>query len=88
MEVKLNLAKLQSKFDAIRRNLKKRHPSFFDEYKYYQLEMYPDEVKTDEEYWDDFTFMAFKIELVKDPKSQIDYDTLDRILSLFAFHRS
>ena len=74
MEVKLNLAQLQS--------------SFFDEYKYYQLEMYPDEVKTDEEYWDDFTFMAFKIELVKDPKSQIDYHTLDRILSLFAFHRS
>jgi hypothetical protein len=30
--------------------------------------MYPNQEKSEEEYWDDFAFMAIKIELVKTPK--------------------
>ena len=65
MEVRLNFVQLQSQFEETKRKLKKRHPSFFDEYKYYQKEMYPNQEKSEEEYWDDFAFMAFKIELRK-----------------------
>ena len=45
--------------------MKLRHPSYFDEYRTAMLEIYPDEVKSDEVYWKDFYWMAFKIELRK-----------------------
>jgi hypothetical protein len=87
MEVRLNFVQLQSQFEETKRKLKKRHPSFFDEYKYYQKEMYPNQEKSEEEYWDDFAFMAFKIELVKTPKNNIDYDIIDQIMGVFALHK-
>jgi hypothetical protein len=43
--------------------------------------------KRQEEYWDDFAFMAFKIELVKTPKNNIDYDIIDQIMGVFALHK-
>lgn len=58
-----------------------------DYYKTYQFEMYPNQEKWNEEYWDDFAFMAFQIELVKAPKNNIDYDIIDQIMGVFASHK-
>lgn len=59
------IEELRDEYDRLVQRMKFRHPSYFDEYQTAMLEIYPDEVKSDEEYWKDFYLMAFKIELRK-----------------------
>jgi hypothetical protein len=59
------IEELRDEYDRLVQRMKFRHPSYFDEFKTAMLEIYPDEVKSDEEYWKDFFLMAFKIELRK-----------------------
>jgi hypothetical protein len=59
------IEELRDEYDRLVQRMKFRHPSYFDEYKTAMLEIYPNEVKSDEEYWKDFYLMAFKIELRK-----------------------
>jgi hypothetical protein len=59
------LVELRDEYHRLVQKMKFRHPSYFDEYKTAMLEIYPDEVKSDEEYLTDFCLMAFKIELRK-----------------------
>jgi hypothetical protein len=59
------IEELRDEYDRLVQRMKFRHPSYFDEFKTAMLEIYPDEVKSDEEYWKDFYLMAFKIELRK-----------------------
>ncbi len=61
----LLIEELRDEYDRLVQKMKFRHPSYFDEYQTAMLEIYPDEVKSDEEYWKDFYLMAFKIELRK-----------------------
>jgi hypothetical protein len=59
------IEELRDEYDRLVQKMKLRHPSYFDEYKTAMLEIYPNEVKSDEEYRKDFCLMAFKIELRK-----------------------
>jgi len=59
------IEELREEYDLLVQKMKFRHPSYFHEYKTAMLEIYPDEVKSDEEYWKDFYWMAFKIEIRK-----------------------
>jgi hypothetical protein len=59
------IEELRDKYDRLVQRMKSRHPSYFDEYKTAMLEIYPDEIKRDEDYRKDFYWMAFKIDLRK-----------------------
>jgi hypothetical protein len=59
------LEELRDEYHRLVQKMKFRHPSYFDEYRTVMLEIYPDEVKSDEEYEKDFYWMAFKIEIRK-----------------------
>jgi hypothetical protein len=59
------IEELREEYDLLVQKMKFRHPSYFHEYKTAMLEISPDELKTDEEYRNDFYLMAFKIELRK-----------------------
>jgi hypothetical protein len=59
------IEELREEYDLLVQKMKFRHPSYFHEYKTAMLEINPDEVKSDEEYRNDFYLMAFKIELRK-----------------------
>ena len=59
------IEELRDEYEHLAQRMKFRHPSYFDEYKTAMLEIYPFEVKSDEEYWKDFYWMGFKIEIRK-----------------------
>jgi hypothetical protein len=62
------------------RKLKYRHPSFFDEFKYYQKEIFPDDTRTENDLWRHYIRMAFKVEIRQNPEySFLTYEEIDEI---------
>jgi uncharacterized membrane protein YkvA (DUF1232 family) len=59
------IEELRDEYDRLVQKMKFRHPTYFDEYKSAMMEIYRDEVKSDKEYWKEFYWMAFKIEIRK-----------------------
>jgi len=80
------IEELRDEYEHLAQRMKFRHPSYFDEYKTAMLEIYPFEVKSDEEYWKDFYLMAFKIELRKGKiYSFLTSDQVEEVVSIWTF---
>ncbi len=70
----------QLEYDKLARKLKYQHPSHFDEYKYYQKEMFPDDMRMETELRRDYLRMAFKVEIRQNPEySFLTYEEIDEI---------
>ena len=83
MKTSVNLSDLQSEFSKLERKLRFRHPSYFDEYKTYQKDMFPDDIRTENDLWRHYIQMAFKIEIRKNPKYDfLEYDEIDEIAKI------
>jgi hypothetical protein len=55
-------------------------PSYFEEYKWYQKEITPNDLRTEGELRRDYYKMALKIEIRKNPKYDfLEYDEIDEI---------
>ena len=81
------LEELRDEYDRLVQKMKFRHPSYFDEYRTAMLEIYPDEVKSDEEYLTDFCLMAFKIELRKGMiYSFLTSEQVEEVVSYWTFN--
>jgi hypothetical protein len=80
MKSSVNLSDFQSEFSKLERKLRFRHPSYFDEYKTYQKDMFPDDTRTENDLWKDYLKMAFKIEIRQNPEySFLTYEEIDEI---------
>ena len=67
-------------FEKLERKLKFQHPSYFDEFKYYQKEMFPDDMRTEKELMRDYLIMAFKVEIRQNPEySFLTYEEIDEL---------
>ena len=67
-------------FEKLERKLKFQHPSYFDEFKYYQKEMFPDDMRTETELRRDYFRMAFKVEIRQNPEySFLTYEEIDEV---------
>ncbi len=76
----------QLEYDKLVRKLRYRHPSYFDEYKYYQKEMFPDDMRTETELRRDYFRMAFKVEIRQNPEySFLTYEEIDEVSLNFNF---
>lgn len=83
MKSSVNLSDFQSEFSKLERKHRFRHPSYFDEYKTYQKEMFPDDTRTENDLWRDYLKMAFKIEIRQNPEySFLTYEEIDDISKL------
>jgi hypothetical protein len=77
-----NLSTYQAEYDTLVRKLRYRHPSYFDEYKSYQTDMFPDDSRTENDLRRDYYKMAFKIEIRQNPKfSNLSYEDIDEVYS-------
>jgi hypothetical protein len=80
MKSSVNLSDFQSEFFKLERKLRFRHPSYFDEYKTYQQDMFPDDTRTEIDLWRDYLKMAFKIEIRQNPEySFLTYEEIDEL---------
>jgi len=80
MRNSFNFSTFQSEYDKLVRKLRYRHPSYFDEFKYYQKEMFPDDMRTETELRRDYFRMAFKVEIRQKPEySFLTYEEIDEI---------
>ena len=82
MRDSINLSTFQSEYDNLVRKLRYRHPSYFDEYKTYQSDMFPDDRRTENDLWRDYLRMAFKVEIRQNSKfSNLSYEDIDEVYS-------
>jgi hypothetical protein len=82
------IEELRDEYDRLVQKMKFRHPSYFDEFKIAMLEIYPDEVKSDHEYWKDFCLMAFKVELRKGKiYSFLTSEQVEEVVSSWTFDK-
>jgi hypothetical protein len=80
MRNSINLSTFQAEYDNLVRKLRYRHPSYFDEFKYYQKEMFPDDRRTENDLWRDYFRMAFKVEIRQNSEySFLTYDEIDEV---------
>ena len=80
MRNSINLSTFQAEYDILVRRLRHRHPSYFDEFKYYQKEMFPDDMRTETELRRDYFRMAFKVEIRQNPEySFLRYEEIDEV---------
>jgi hypothetical protein len=80
MKSSINLSDLQSEFSKLERKLRFRHPSYFNEYKTYQKDMFPDDMRTEKELMRDYLRMAFKVEIRQNPEySFLTYEEIDEV---------
>ncbi len=80
MRDSINLSTFQSEYDNLVRILRYRHPSYFDEYKTYQTDMFPDDRRTENDLWRDYFRMAFKVEIRQNPEySFLTYEEIDEV---------
>jgi len=80
MRNSFNFSTFQSEYDKLVRKLRYRHPSYFDVFKYYQKEMFPDDMRTETELRRDYFRMAFKVEIRQNPEySFLTYDEIDEV---------
>jgi hypothetical protein len=83
MKSSVNLSDFQSEFFKLERKLRFRHPSYFDEYKAYQQDIFPDDTRTENDLWRDYLKMAFKIEIRQNPEySFLTYEEIDEIAKI------
>jgi hypothetical protein len=76
----INLSTYQTEYDTLVRKLRFRHPSHFDEFKFYQKEMFPDDMRTETDLRRDYFRMAFKVEIRQNPEySFLTYDEIDEV---------
>jgi hypothetical protein len=55
--------------------------SYFDEYKTYQKDMFPDDKRTENDLWKDYLKMAFKIEIRRNSEySFLTYEEIDEVV--------
>jgi hypothetical protein len=86
MKSSINLSDLQSEFSKLERKLRFRHPSYFNEYKTYQKDMFPDDTRTENDLWRDYLKMAFKIEIRQNPEySFLTYEEIDEIAKIVVY---
>lgn len=80
MRNSINISSLFVNYNSLVRKLKYRHPSYFDEYKSYQKDIFPNVSRTEDEMRGDYYLMAFKIEIRKNPKySFLSYEVINEI---------
>jgi hypothetical protein len=80
MRNSINLSTFQAEYDNLVRKLRYRHPSYFDEFKYYQKEMFPDDRRTENDLWRNYFRMAFKVEIRQNSEySFLTYDEIDEV---------
>jgi hypothetical protein len=80
MRNSINLSTYQTEYDTLVRKLRFRHPSHFDEFKFYQKEMFPDDMRTETDLRRDYFRMAFKVEIRQNPEySFLTYDEIDEV---------
>ena len=73
----------QSEFNRVVRELSELDPSYFEEYKWYQKDIFPNDLRTENELRRDYYKMAFKIEIRKNPKYDfLEYDEIDEIANI------
>jgi hypothetical protein len=73
----------QSEFNRVVRELSELDPSYFEEYKWYQKDIFPNDLRTENELRRDYYKMAFKIEIRKNPKYDfLEYDEIDEIAKI------
>ena len=80
----------RAEFNRVVRELSELDPSYFEEYKRYQKDIFPNDVRTEIELRRDYHQMAFKIEIRKNPKYDfLEYDEIDEIYTdLMKFNRN
>ena len=70
----------RTEFNRVVRELSELDPSYFEEYKWYQKEIFPNDLRTEVELRRDYYKMAFKIEIRKNTKYDfLEYDEIDEI---------
>jgi len=80
MRNSFNFSTFQSEYEKLVRKLRYRHPSYFDEYKSYQTDMFPDDRRTEDDLWRDYLRMAFKVEIRQNPEySFLTYEEIDEM---------
>ena len=80
MRNSFNFSTFQSEYDKLVRKLRYRHPSYFNEYKSYQTDMFPDDRRTEDDLWRDYLRMAFKVEIRQNPEySFLTYEEIDEV---------
>lgn len=80
MNRRFKKSEFQLEYNKLVRKLKYRHPSHFDEFKYYQKEMFPDDMRTETELRRDYFRMAFKVEIRQNPEySFLTYEEIDEV---------
>jgi hypothetical protein len=80
MKRRFKKSEFQLKYNKLVQKLKFRHPSYFDEFKYYQKEMFPDDMRTETELRRDYFRMAFKVEIRQNPEySFLTYEEIDEV---------
>lgn len=73
----------RAEFNRVVRELSELDPSYFEEYKWYQKDIFPNDVRTEIELRRDYHQMAFKIEIRKNPKYDfLEYDEIDEIAKI------
>ena len=73
----------RAEFNRVVRELSELDPSYFEEYKWYQKDIFPNDVRTEIELRRDYYKMAFKIEIRKNPKYDfLEYDEIDEIAKI------
>ncbi len=78
--MKIDLIHLKNIYVNLDRKIKFQHPSYFDEYKHYQNEMFPDDTRTYKELKEDYFKMALKVQIRQDSKcSFLTYEEIEKI---------
>lgn len=73
----------RAEFNRVVRELSELDPSYFEEYKWYQKDIFPNDVRTEIELRRDYHQMAFKIEIRKNPKYDfLEYDEINEIAKI------
>jgi len=73
----------RAEFIRVVRELSELDPSYFEEYKWYQKDIFPNDLRTENELRRDYYKMAFKIEIRKNPKYDfLEYDEIDEIAKI------
>jgi hypothetical protein len=73
----------RTEFSRVVSELSELDPSYFEEYKWYQKDIFPNDVRTEIELRRDYYKMAFKIEIRKNPKYDfLEYDEIDEIAKI------
>lgn len=71
----------RAEFNRVVRELSELDPSYFEEYIWYQKDIFPNDLRTENELRRDYYKMAFKIEIRKNPKYDfLEYDEIDEVV--------